>query len=199
MLCILYPMICHISYAVECRYLHIQNRSADTARTYLSLVYLHKVDARLFGSKSPTLSQNKRHKRYYNMFDLRCVYKLFSECCFVKCSCRLKLIFQKKKYNWLWTNLINLTVIGIWVFNVFLEKKIQLYSGGLFYWSRELEYTENVIACHKLLTHFIKQCCIWVHLATCGNHNISGTGTDLLHWCKYRSIPKRWSLKQNTL
>jgi len=99
MLCILYPMICHISYAVECRYLHIKNRSADTVRAYLSFAYLHKLDARLFGSKSPTLPQNKRHNRYYNMFDVSCVYKLFSECCFVKCSCRLKLIFQKKNIN----------------------------------------------------------------------------------------------------
>jgi hypothetical protein len=94
MLFILYPMICHISYAVEYRYLHIINRSADTVRAYLSFVYLHKLDARLFGSRIPTLPQNKRHKCYYNMFDVCCVYQFISKCCFVKCSFRRKLIFQ---------------------------------------------------------------------------------------------------------
>ena len=69
--------------------------------------------------------------------------------------------------------------------------KILLYSGGQFYWSRELEYPVNVTDLSYVTGKLYQIMLYRVHIVTCGNHNISIMGTDLLGRCKSRSMRKR--------
>lgn len=183
-------MIFHTSYAVECRYLQLndkKNWSTDTFWAYLTFACVfYKLDARLFGGKRATLPQSKRHKRYYNMIDVCCIYTILSECSFVNYSCRLQLIFQKKRYNWFWNSLINIMVIWIWVFNMFLETQFSniVLVSFIGPWNWSTQRTSSPATPYQTMIYR-------VHLVTCRNHNISGIVTDLLHWYKSRSMKKR--------